>query len=481
MRRFSALALAIGIGLPLAARAQAPSNEELLKEIQSLKERIQQLEEKAKALDDAGGPIDRDEFNRIKTKAEALEDQKEAAGFKGFRVAGGIDPAYMYNKALGSRSFSFLNAFSGTNVYTYDNSYTGTAYIDFQKEMQDGGTRFRLTLVPRKSAGSAFDPGSIVHEASASIPLSDAQTRLMVGQLPDFSGYDNYFSSFSGTNAITSNQLYPGYPTAFITHNLLFDFAELTAYTGVGLDITRGYWETKAVLANANSPRYDSSNCGGCRPQTSPTLILNTTYAKEEFWYVEGTAYLGKVTNFNNVTDGSSTRADAMKQLEVDGNFTRGDFMGNVQFTYGTQKNAAFNGGDAKWWGTSIMASERLDPVFSVAGRVDYMNNSKNGGGGFAIASQAPSQAGLSGNNFAPGDFYDGFGPGDPTAPGYDVNSGANRYSLTLSSTYRYTQNVSFRAEYRYDHASKAAFYYVPTGDFRNSNDLLGVQTIVNF
>jgi hypothetical protein len=79
------------------------------------------------------------------------------------------------------------------------------------------------------------------------------------------------------------------------------------------------------------------------------------------------------------------------------------------------------------------------------------------------------------------GDFYNGFGPGDPNAPGYDPSEGANRSSLTLSSTYRLTTNVALRGEIRYDHATTPSFYNWNYQSFSNSNQIYGLQTVVNF
>jgi hypothetical protein len=240
-------------------------------------------------------------------------------------------------------------------------------------------------------------------------------------------------------------------------------------YTGVGLDVTRGPWETKLILANFNSARNDcpvtpvgagSSVCGA-KATRSPTLIYNVTYAQDEFWGFEFTGYEGKVTNWVN---GGTSRLD---QFEIDGNFTRGDFNGNLQFTVGRQANAALNGtGDARWWGVSALASQRVTPKLTLAARADYLNNEKNGGGTFNIG--AP-------------DGINGFGPGDPNSSSYDPNKGANRYALSFAATYRLTPNVALRGELRHDHASTAAFYYYGDQTYKNSNDVVGLQTVVNF
>ena len=416
-------------------------------------------------------------------------DQQSAAGIKGLRIAGGFDPVYIANRAKGTSSFAFLNNFVNTNgsgeTYSYDNSYFGMAYLDFQKEMEDGGTKLRLTLAPSKSAGSNYNWGNIVHEASFSVPTTDAQTRFIGGQMPDVSGYEPYINTYVGANSLTSNLLYPGYGEYFITKNMLFDFTAITTYTGVGMDITRGPWETKLILANANSARNDVNNVNcpvGVAPSAtqctsspvrSPTLIYNVTYAQDEFWGFEFTGYEGKVAN---AVLGGTSRLD---QFEIDGNYTKGDFNGNLQFTVGRQADAAFNGGNSQWWGVSALASQRVTPKLTLAARADYLNNQKNGGGIFNLYNNGPAAVG-EGPAYV-GDFVNGFGAGDPNAAGWDANKGANRYSLSFSGTYRLTPNVALRTEFRHDHASTAAFYYYGDQSYKKTNDVLGLQTVVNF
>jgi len=479
MKKLNEIAVAVTLAFPVLAFAQ--SNAELQSQIEALKAEVSQL--KALMTKGAAAPapqaapapaVDPEEFNQVKVKVEAMQDQQVTAGFKGLRISGGIDPVYMYNRAKGTSSFAFMNNFSNTNgsgeIYSYDNSYFGMAYLDIQKEMDDGGTKFRLTIAPSKSAGSGYNFGNIVHEASASIPLSDSQTRLIVGQMPDVSGYEPYLNTFVGANSLSSNLLYPGYGEYFITKNMLYDFAAATMYTGVGLDLTRGPWETKLILANFNSARNDcpatpvgagGSACGTTGASRSPTLIYNVTYAQDEFWGFEFTGYEGQVTNW---MQGGTSRLD---QFEIDGNYTKGNFNGNLQFTAGRQVNAALNGtGDAQWWGVSALVSQRVLPKLTLAARADYLNNDKNGGGTFNIG--AP-------------DGINGFGPGDPNDANYDPNVGANRYSLSFAATYRMTTNVAFRLEYRHDHATTPAFYYYGDQTYQKDNDVFGLQTIVNF
>jgi hypothetical protein len=487
MFKIKKIALAIALVLPMVASAE--TNEELKSEIDLLKAQVNEL--RAMIKQQAGAPapaaeapapaatVDVSDFNQLQTKVDAMQDAASTAGMNGLRISGGIDPVYIYDKAKHTSSFAFLNNFTSVNgsgeVASYDNSYFGMAYLDIQKEMDDGGTRFRLTLAPSKSAGSGTNFGNIVHEATASVPLDGPATRLIVGQIADVSGYQPFVNTFVGNNALSSNLLYPGFAEYFITKNLLFDFAEATTYTGAGLDITRGPWETKLILANFNSARYDctTGTCpsgptgptAGPAPGTgsnrSPAFIYNATYAQEEYWGYEFTGYEGNVSNLQ--THGNSH----LDQIEVDAWFTRADFNANIQYTLGRLKNAASNNGDAGWWGISSLVSERVTPKLTLAGRFDYLNDEKNGGGTFAVTGS---------------DNINGFGPGgDPTAAGYDANKGANRYDLTLSATYRMTRYAELRGEVRHDVATTPAFYYYNDGSFHKSNDLVGLQTVVNF
>jgi hypothetical protein len=205
------LALALTTAFPVAAQ----SNAELLTEMRALRERVNQLEMKlqeataGKAAVPAGQwgmtPEQTQELNRIGVKAEALQDSIVDQGLKGLKISGQADPTYIYNLAQKNASFVFLN--NGDARYTYDNSYFGMVVLDLTKEM-DGGTIWKLTLAPERGTGALINSGSIVHEASVSIPITDLQTRLWAGQIPDWTGYEITLPA--------GNKL--------ITHNLLFDF-----------------------------------------------------------------------------------------------------------------------------------------------------------------------------------------------------------------------------------------------------------------
>ncbi len=455
------LALALGAAFP----AFAQSNQQLLDELRALRERVNELEKKLAAPSQqqpAQGqwgmtPEQVREMNRIATKTEALEDNAEAAGFKGLKISGLLDPVYIYNKNLSTSSFVFLNNFaSDSEAFSYDNSYFGMAVLDFQKELE-GGTRWRLTLAPHKSVGSNYNYPSIVHEASVSIPITDLQTRWWVGQIPDWSGYEYYMS----------NQ------TKFITHNMMFDFLAPTFYTGLGTDFISGKWQLKTFAGNMNAARNNPADDG--RSLKQPVLSARVDYAKGEFngW---GSAFqYGKATN--NVAGGNSK----LFNIEVDGYFIRGDLTLQGQVNYGSQKKAAFNGGDANWYGASGLVAYKITPRLELGGRLDWINNSKNGGGIFNVLFPCDD------TGVCTPDGVNGFGPGmvlDENTGAWAVNDpdkGANRYALALGMNYLLAPNMWLKAEYRYDRASLPVFLVLPEGSYRKDNHLLGASLVVAF
>lgn len=494
--------LAIALAFPVAAMAQ--STKELKKEVEELKARIQQLERlvedkisapapapapapvaaPAPAVAPAPAPVaetvDPAEFNRIRVKVEAMEDAKEASGFNGLKISGYIDPTYIYNVNQRSGSAVFLNNFTDINgsgeTYTYDNSYFGGALLSIEKELE-GGTKWKLALMPHKSAGSGINFGSIVHEASVSVPLWDSNTKLFAGQVPDWSGYEYYFA----------NQ------TKLITHNLLFDFTIPTTYTGAGLEFISGKWDIKTMIGNLNNARNTDTR------NKTPGFFYRVDYAKGEF---SGFGFAGVHSALDSTgavaTDSTTgVRADSTKaridSFEVDGYFTRGDVTLQGQIGVGRARTFATNGGNATWWGISTLAAYKFAPRFEAVARADYINNHRNGGGIFGATTGNCNFNDGSGalvandtvdcqNGFGVGQVQDSNGiwvPGDP-------NKGANRAALSLGLNYTYSENVMFKGEYRYDWASLNVFG-VPESDpnqgfkYRKDNHVFGVSTVVSF
>ncbi len=457
--KLSLMALAVAIAFPMAQSAHAQSNAELKQEIELLKQQLQALMKKvdaaaAAASEATAAAVDPQEFNRVKIKAESTEDNFEAAGLKGFKVSGMIDPTYIYSQNQDRSGFIFLNNFdarSGDATYAFDNGYFGQAVLDIQKETE-GGNKWRLTLAPHKSASSAYNLGSIVHEASVSIPLIDQATRLIAGQMPDWSGYEYYLA----------NQ------QPLITHNMLFDYTVPSFYSGAGMEITRGQWVTKFMVGNVNQVARASGD-------KDPSVNFRVDYSKGEF---SGFGFAGTHT----------FGANSLSLFEVDGYFTRGDWTLQGQLGLGrwTGMGADQLSGptDAQWWGLSGLAGFKLTPRLQAVARADYINNSKNGGGMFGYA-----------NSSAPGIAFDsrnGFGASqqdiaDYTAGTISELTGANRYALSVGFNYLVNPTTTWKMELRYDGATKDVFQDYrndPTGAagvFKNNNILLGTSVVVSF
>lgn len=470
----TAIAAAIIAGASLPAAAQ--SNDELLKELKALRERVEQLEKQVKAQPATPKPGEwgmtpeqAKELNRIAVKTEALQDNFTDQGFKGLKISGQMDPTYIINRRQNDRTFVFLN--NGDARYTYDNSYFGMAVIDFEKETESGA-RWKLTLAPERGTGALANGGSIVHEASVSIPLSDLQTRLWLGQIPDWTGYEITLPA--------GNKL--------ITHNLLFDFMAPTSYTGAVLDVTSGKWWSRVGLANFNSARQSPGN-------NSPAIIYRVDYSKGEFSGFGFSGLHGKIPNFaadgtyfvdTGTTDpvtgdpifeetafasaGKSTMANL---FELDAYFIRGDWSLFGQVSFGQQKDAAIYNSDgvlrnAKWWGLSGTAAYKLTPRLEGVLRADFVNNKSNGGG-------------LLGYSFD--DNINGIGRGIAAdgsfAKGESV--GTNRWALTLGMNYLFDESTIFKFEFRQDGASQPVFYDVKSSRYYKSNTLLGASMVVSF
>jgi hypothetical protein len=287
--------------------------------------------------------------------------------------------------------------------------------------------------------------------------MGDLQTRVWAGQLADWSGYEYYLA----------NQ------TKFITHGMMFDFLAPTYYTAVGTDTTRGKWQVKTALGNMNASRNNPQADG--TSLRAPVFSARVDYSKGEFDGWGSAVQAGKVVN--NVAGGYSQLLNG----EVDGYFIRGDVTLQGQVNFGSQKGAAFNGGDARWWGLSGLAAYKITPRFEVAARLDYLNNQRNGGGTFNIAfgtdsAGAPAPDGR--NGFGPGMVFDA---GSGAWSVLDPNRGANRTALALAANYVLTVNTTLKAEYRIDRATQAVFQELPSGNWRKDNQVLGASAVVSF
>ena len=454
----TALALALAAAFPAAAQGTG----ELLKELEALKAKVTELENRLKTQEAQKPqwgmtPDQARELNRVTVKTEALEDARDESGLKQMTISGYADPTYIYNRNKKNRGFNFISNFSDDSPYGYDNSFFGSVVLDFNKETESG-TRWRLTLNPNRGTDSAIGNGGVVQEASVSVPLGDLQTRLIAGHLPDWSGYE--------FQAATLNKL--------VTHNLLFDFTLPYAYTGAGMEITRGKWVAKGVLGQVDTPR----NADGDRGQA---FAYRVDYSRGEFQGFGFAGLVGKASNLrlddgdpliNPVT--STPFADTYSALstvnlfEVDGYFIRGDWTVQGQVSFGRQKHAAITPDpvtgdlrDSAWTGFSTLVAYKFTPRLEGILRFDQLNNKKNGGGLLGWTAR---------------NDRNGIGP-DPSG---DAEIGANRRALSLGLGYLWDLNTTLKFEVRQDYANLPVFE-THDGLFRKRNTLLGASVVVQF
>lgn len=444
MLRPTLLALALTAAFP----AFAQSNADLLKELQALKARMAELEKKLEATPAAAAPAQAQwgmtpeqaaEFNRIAVKTESLQDNFTDQGYKGLKLTGYIEPVFVYNQRQNRAGFQFLN--QQADGFNYDTSYMGSAVLDLTKETESG-TIWKLTLAPNRGTGAVVDGQSIVQEASVSVPLGSLQTRLIAGQIPDWSGYEYQQPTLN----------------PFTSHNLLYDFTLPTHYVGVGLDIKEGKWWFRGLVGNVNKTIKDSGD-------KRPVLAARIDYAKGEFDGWGAATLLGKAANFN--TGGVSNAA----LFEVDGYFTRGDITLQGQLTYGQQEAAATNGGDARWFGVSGLAGYLFTPRLQGLVRADYIQNRKNGGGLFGYTGFADDD----GNALT----YDGRNGIGATAA--EPNKGANRWAVTTGLKYLFDTATTVKLEYRLDGADRAVFDDVKSGVAKKTNQMVAASVLVAF
>lgn len=404
--KLTLLALALAGALPALA---AEPTVDARKELDALKARVAELER-------AGGmtPEQAREFNRIAVKTEALEDGRDASGFKNLKISGWADLGYHYNFNAERGSFQFLVP-SSAAAYGYDNSYFGSLALDLLKET-DSGVKYHLTLMPARSAGEFIGGAGLVHEASVSIPVEALDGKLFFGQLPDWSGYE-YLPP-------TQNKL--------ITHNLLFDFTLPYTYTGVGLEKPLGKWVLKGMIANVNQSMRSLG-------EHAPAFVCRGDYTGGEFWGLGFACLAGKKANLAGGKDTTTLTG------EVDGWYTRGDVTLNFHVAYGQQDGASITPDPvsdalrkAQWMGGSVLAAYKVTPRAELIVRADYVTSPKNGGGLFDWTAADPTQ---------------GIGA-DPADP----EKGVDRYAVTAGLSYAFDPSVVWKLEYRYDGASKKVF-----------------------
>jgi Protein of unknown function (DUF3138) len=464
--KLTTLALALAGAFPTQAADPAADTK---KELQALQDRVNELDKQVKALTAAPAPAagaaapagmtddQLSDFNRIRIKAEGLEDSRDASGLKSLKISGYMDPSYVYNVNKQRGTFQFIVP-SAHEAYGYDNSYFGTVSLDFQKET-DSGAKFHLNLIPKRGTGD-FNDASIVNEASVFVPMDG--WKLFFGQLPDWSGYE-----YQAPAGPTSNLL--------VTHNLLFDFTLPYFYTGVGAELQVGRVDLKLMLANFNSSIRQVG-------EHVPMFVFRGDYtpAGTDFW---GFGFAGAAGYKNNARptavdsgfglDANGVALDANGNAvstkdtlyvtgELDAWYTRGDVTFNGHVNYGMQKDAAVatdaNGNlqDAWWTGISVLGAYKFTPVFQGVIRADFIYNQKHGGG--LLDWTAPDGGNGLGPAFGGPTKIDGSNNTVLDLSSAAAQKGANKYAVTIGVNYGLSTNVILKAEYRLDGSDLAVF-----------------------
>ncbi|OXC79780.1 Uncharacterized protein in putrescine utilization cluster [Caballeronia sordidicola] len=425
-------------------------------------------------------------------KVDSLVDAANTGPLAGLSVTGYIDPAYIYNRAQSSASFLFANHESS---YSYFNSTLGDLYLDIKKTFGVGpmAPSAEITLMPNRGNGITLlqtEHGelgdNILNTVVVTVPVTPTTT-FVAGLMPSFGGYELQ----------QSNQ------TLTLTHNLLYDFSDPGSYVGIGVNYTgdSSNWAWKFMLGNEQYRTFGSVVQTGTNalgdPITSSNKIPSFTARVDYTWSsaldIGGSFNIGRQSlsaasesvNGNTVpvygVGGQASSAfGTFFFSEADMAYTQADVQYNAELDYGQQQNAAFNGGQAQWYGLSLLAHRKFTmPIVGRMGatmRYDVLVDTKNGGGGGGVA--------LNSNGM---DTADGFGIGADCLANSKANGGlgfeckgATHQDVSLDLLFYPTQQITVKVEYRHDWANKQVFLK-NDGSYGKSNDLIATQFIYSF
>jgi Protein of unknown function (DUF3138) len=421
----------------------------------------------------------RQQITSSQLKVDTLTDAANTGPIAGLSVTGYIDPTYVYNRGAGTSSFLFANH---DGAYNYFNSTFGDVYLDIKKTFGVGpmAPSAEITLLPNRGAGGLFldEHGNsgvnILNTAVITVPVTG----------PSFGGYE----------VQQSNQILT------LTHNLLYDFSDPGSYVGAGVNYQSadGYWAWKFLLGNEQYRTYGSVVQTGTNalgdPITSsnrmPTFTTRVDYMRGTALDIGGSFNIGRQTlasgldsNGNPVYGVGGAAHNAYGTYffaETDATYTLADVQYNAELDYGQQQNAAFNGGQAQWYGLSLLGHRKFNmPVLGrmgVTARYDLLVDTKNGGGGGGIAQNANGM-----------DTADGFGIGANCFANSKANGGlgfeckgAAHQDVALDLLFYPTQQITVKVEYRHDWATQDVFLH-SNGSYSKSNDILATQFIYTF
>ncbi|CAB3807432.1 hypothetical protein LMG28688_06550 [Paraburkholderia caffeinitolerans] len=420
-------------------------------------------------------------------KVDSLTEAANTGPIAGLSITGYIDPSYIYNHGQGTSSFLFANH---ENAYQYYNSTIGDLYLDIKKTFGVGPTApsVEVSLMPNRGAGIFMmnehgDSGfNILNTAFATVPLN-SQWAMVAGLMPGLAGYEMQQSNLMLT----------------LTHNMLFDFSDPGSSIGAGINYTSDQWAFKFLLANeqfrtAGAVTQTGVNALGdpiTNSNKMPAFSARVDYLHGSALDVGGSFTIARQTlpsAFNPTTGtpsygwgGAAPSAyGTFFFTEADATYTLADVQYNAELDYGQQQHGAFNGGQAQWYGFSLLAHRKFNAPLvghmGVTARYDLLADTKNGGGGGGI--------GLNGNGMDP---YNGFGidadclANSKAGGGYGFEcKGAVRQDVALDLLFYPTQKIIVKVEYRHDWANNHVFLH-SDGSYSKSNDLLGAQFIYSF
>ncbi|RQH05299.1 DUF3138 family protein [Paraburkholderia dinghuensis] len=419
-------------------------------------------------------------------KVDSLTDAANTGPLAGLSITGYIDPTYIYNRAQNTSSFLFANH---STDYNYFNSTFGDLYLDIKKTFGVGpmAPSAEVSIMPNRGNGinlltnhKGEIGNNILNTAIITVPVTATGT-FVAGLMPSFGGYE----------VQQSNQMLT------LTHNLLYDFSDPGSYVGVGWNwAPSGNWAYKFMIANEQYRTYGAQTQVGTNALGDPITVSNripTFTARVDYTWssaldIGGSFNIGRQTlasGTNPLTGGPGFGPGSFATSsggyflfgQMDATYTLADLQYNAQIDYGQQQRAAFNGGNAQWYGLSLLAHRKFSlpsvGPMGVTARYDVLVNTKNGGGGGGIA--------LNGNGM---DTSNGFGIGADCF----VNSstfgteckGATRQDVALDLLFFPTQQIQVKVEYRHDWATQKVFLR-SDGSYSKNNDLLGTQFIYSF
>lgn len=417
--KFNQKLLAVGVAAALPwMGAHAQSNADLLRQIETLKAQLEALTAKVEAVSKQAAAVNPQEFNRLVQKVDLAEENSIASGFMGLKFKGVIDVAYQADRN------SVANGFDSTR----GNGGYGAAMFEVSKQSEES-VGWMLRLIPLSGTGT------IVHEATVSVPMGATGTKLNAGLTPDYSGYEY---SMGNQNPLISN-------------NLLYTHSAASNYVGVGMSYEIGDWTAKWMIGQVD----------GVSTRKAPGFAYRADYSMGEY---SGIGFSGVHVRTNATTAASNTDL-----LEIDAYHTRGDLTLQGQLSVGRVLSAALDGSgaDAKWWGLSGLVGYKLTPRLQAVARMDYIYNRKNGGGIY----------------FNPADALNTtvFGPElDNTGAVIDPTRGANRYALSTGLNYTVNDNTQWKAELRFDRSTGYNFLN-SNNVYKKGNATISTGVVVSF